>query len=249
MRAGITMAMAAVLLLGADGETQHGALGAGGQSLAAQVQTLQGQVRRLEATVARLQRARGPAGPRGVPGPRGPAGAQGPQGPQGMQGVPGPAGAQGPQGAQGVPGPEGPAGPVGPSGPPGPSGPAGPAGASSVAAGQTIAGDVSYDFTAVSAGATGGASVGFRLPLAHPPVTVSLQGSGGCGAPGMAPAGVLCLYPAFEVNVGSVMTTAHTAYGVAPVSMSADANGFYFQITALHPGDTMWIGTYAYTGL
>jgi hypothetical protein len=107
-------------------------------------------------------------------------------------------------------------------------------------------GDVSYVFTAFSAGAIGGATVSFRVPLAHAPSAVYFQGSGGCGTPGTAPTGVLCLYPAFQVNVSTAVTSAHTSYGMAPTPMSADADGFFFQITALHPGNTLWVGTYAY---
>jgi hypothetical protein len=114
-------------------------------------------------------------------------------------------------------------------------------------AGQTVRGDVSYDFTAVSAGVTGGTLVSFRLPLAHAPSAVFFQGTGGCSTPDRAPVGVLCLYPAFQVNVSSAQTTAHDAYGITPIPMSADSYGFFFQITARLPGNTLWLGTYAYT--
>lgn len=249
MRAGILATLAVLLLLCLCASASGASLGAGGPSLGAQVKTLQNQVRQLQSAVARLQHAHAPAGPRGPAGPGGPQGAagspgpQGPQGAQGPQGVPGPVG---PQGLTGSSGPMGPAGPPGPVGPPGPMGPAAPV-ANAVASPQTVQGDLSYDFTAANAGDAGGTAIAYRLPLAHAPTAVYLQGSGGCSTPGSAPAGVLCLYPAFQANVARLQTTAHDAYGITPVPMSADADGFFFQLTAIQRGNTLWLGTYAYT--
>jgi hypothetical protein len=89
--------------------------------------------------------------------------------------------------------------------------------------------------------------VAFPFTLAAAPLAVLQQGQGGCTAPGVAPAGILCLYPARSVNVESLLTMANDAYGMLPAPFSADRRGFYLQITAGNAGLTLWQGTWSYT--
>ena len=264
----ITMAV----LLSVPSTTISDARRVGNPSVSAQLKAIHAEINRLQAEIASLQEAqfhlallqkevRGLRGPAGPPGARGPQGLIGPQGPQGSEGVQGAQGEQGPQGAQGVPGPAGPIGlpglqgPVGPPGPAGATGPAGPAGstgstgstsATTLASGQTITGDVATSFTAAAAGDQGGTVVNFRLPLTVAPAAVTLGPQGACTRPGIAPAGMLCLYPSRVVNVASVMPTANDV--AAPVVFSADSAGFYFGIAAAIGNRlTLWQGSYAYT--
>jgi hypothetical protein len=217
------------------------------------VQALQTQMRGLQATVARLQRTPGPRGPVGPPGPQG---MQGSPGPTGVPGPVGPTGSQGSQGTQGEQGPPGPPGPVGPPGAPGAAGPqgvpgpAGLGGLSVLPGGKTLVGDLAVSFVPHAVGETFGLGVTFPLPLAHAPRVVALQGTAGCTQAHQAPADTLCLYSTRQVNVRTAIASSvqSSQDPTLVFSGTADAEGFYFQITAAMAGfPTTWLGTYAYT--
>ncbi len=233
-----------LLLLGAIGASA----GANTPPLTTQIAGLRARVQALQAQVRALQHARA------VPGPRGPAGKQGPPGLQGPAGM---TGATGMPGAQGPAGPAGPAGPTGPSGaqgPPGIAGPAGPdgqpgpgsrSGAAILTSGHTLSGDVGLSFTALQTRQAQGALVTFSTPLPAAPSSVHFAGTGGCNGPGTAPAGTLCLYPAYQNGVLSALPLANDLPSPSP--NSADRFGFLFQVTAQDQGIITWQGSYAYT--
>lgn len=127
--------------------------------------------------------AAGPPGPPGPPGQDGQDGAAGPPGPPGNDGAQGPPGPPGGDGAQGPPGPPG---SDGPPGPPGQPGPPGPPGANGVSGYQVI----SASTGTIPPGGTGSVSVtcpagkkvaghGFRLPMTHMSVYLSMPMSNG----------------------------------------------------------------------
>jgi hypothetical protein len=116
-----------------------------------------------------------------------------------------------------------------------------------VLAGQTISGDAALSFRAGAADTWGGVAVAFPFTLPAAPLAVLLSGQSGCTAPGVAPAGIVCLYAARSSNVTSIITTADDAYATTPAPFSADRHGFYLQITAGNAGITLWQGTWSYT--
>ena len=239
------------IVIGSCGWTAvQGGFAQGTPPIDMQVRTLTTRVNALEQVVAKLQHQKLQAGPRGERGAQGGQGPIGPAGVAGPQGQPGPQGVQGPQGVAGPPGPAGPAGQTGPAGAAGPpaavASPGATAGAT-LQSGQTESGDIAVGFSPTTALAVSGMAVGFALPLGQPPSTVTLSGSSGCSAPGVAPRGVLCLYPARVVNVQQALTAANDTYGSLPTAMSADARGFYFQITADAVAPSIWQGTYSVT--
>jgi Collagen triple helix repeat (20 copies) len=138
----------------------------------------------------------GVTGNTGPSGPSGPAGSTGATGPTGVTGNTGPSGPSGPAGGTGASGPSGPAGAAGATGPSGPSGPAGPTGPTGPTAATYIrlASDAASVNTSVlanvaslafllSSGTTysyafnvlwqsAGTTIGLRLGLAFPAVTI-----------------------------------------------------------------------------
>ena len=111
--------------------------------------------------------------------------------------------------------------------------------------GRTESGDAGITFLAQVAQDEEGTAVTFPVPLAGPPASVQMAGSGGCGASGAAPSGTLCLYPAQALNVLRAVTIADDAG--APNANTADRLGFLLQVTSGEQGLVSWHGSYSYT--
>lgn len=201
-------------------------------------------------------------GPQGETGPEGPAGPRGATGPQGLLGPSGPQGATGPQGPAGQPGPSGASGATGPQGP---QGARGASAFSSIPSGTTIYGVIGLLARAEEGEAQWASSASMYgiLPQAlgneqvvvantsaistqcngstclHPdelPYTDLCSGSP--EAP-TAPAGWLCIYPAYATNakgiLGSALPSGNGRYG------------FLLRWTSKDSGSTSVRGTWAYT--